>query len=611
MPKSRRLTPDVFGEIEHDDSDVKRVLNDPFMKYYIYNKYIYNEKYQDDISRAADILKTEGEDEHDSVKLVKTATDAILAKKINVFVSYKQEEKEIAAIVIDTLKKLTQGSLNIKSMANIGKGQKWLPFIVKAIQDAHWFLFLLPDPTQDWDWCLFEAGMFRRGIRKSRLFKVFCLHDVRTPLPHQITEFQGIQADPDDPSDIEQFLTEICLEQDFFPGFGQVRRVDKGLIKKAAERINGAVCGEGVEKRPQVQRTRYQPIVLIQLKDPLKDIPKLKRPEDLLDKDIKKLEKEYGEIRHATSEEARERAIKIALGWENKKILDTATFARLPNDPIRKRVGANRRALDVFGWEDVPDTFGELIKYVTAGVKDVQWIAELGYAIRDVADGKIPASTIIATFRAVDTKRSFVRPNLYAVDVVEDRSIRDTFYIVFTEDVSTYAVDQLTPYEGDARYLPYVQIASSIRLGFRIRWEIVEQFKRDMVSVEAFSEAFDRVMGESQHSSKLEIEKLSEYFDDQEESYRVAKLYLFFRETVFELKALLANGGMGTARKISEIQNILQEFELKNQEYLALATKLFARMNEKEFDRLNAPGGRHQPGPGTQRPGTIVPLSVK
>ena len=428
-----------------------------------------------------------------------------------------------------------------------------------AISGAHWFILLLPDPSEDYDWCLFETGLFTGPgqIRPNRLHRVFCLHNQAIEPPEQIHHLLTIVARPGDHSEIEKFLRNICLDYDFFPGMGQLHLMSTDAISAAAKRINEAI----LPPAPQLNRRRFEALVRIHLKDP----HAFKRKKDLSREEIQKLKK----LRNARTLEAEDRVIINALTQENIKILNQAIFKPLaPFD----RNGTNEKALTIFGKTEEPPNWGRLV----SNVKTSRWAGELCFAIKDYVSNDT-VTPIQATFTAANEAKSVIRPILYAADRIPDSGPIDAFLIIFVEDVSAPVISPniKIPVAG------YVQLASSIRLGYRFRWEVVEPFRsiREVSQIPELRDALHRVIKESLSRNALELDNLFKLFEKAEEARRVRELYLIFMTTVQNLETLLED------KNVEDIKKTLNKFASENQEYLKLATSLFANMNAELYHK--------------------------
>ncbi|MFQ5852007.1 MAG: toll/interleukin-1 receptor domain-containing protein [Candidatus Binatia bacterium] len=528
---------------KHHVPEINNILTDP--RYHFF---------QDNIQRAVKVL----ENEPNAAKLIQTATDAIVAGKVQVFFSYKLKDRDRAEDLVKVLRGLLGNKIQITWAEDFPAGDPRNEKIRTSILNAHWFILLLPDPSDEMDWCLFETGIFRGKLQSVKLNKVFCLHHYKNPRPDQIDEFITVQVHPDKPQSlISQFLKPICHETEFFPGMGQLCDATDADISNAATEIIKAVLAP----RPQTIRRRFEGLARIHLSDPYA----LKRRKDFSDEEINRLKDTNEKVRNAEPGEETERAILDVINQENIKILNEAAFRGWSENDK----GVNPEALRIFGRDTrkVPENWGALVENVTTSGTDARWLGEICVAIKEAATGNIVKPTQ-ATFTAADESKSVYRPFLYAVDEYPDGMV-DAFFIVFVKVVSAVS-DRITiPIEG------YVELASSIRLGYRFRWEIVEPYKnvRNVYEVTALADALERVMTEAKSRGQHELEKLSLFFEGKKD--RVNELYHIFIQTLQKLELLIKDGD------VEGIRNILTKFEPANQEYLQLATRLFADMNAR------------------------------
>lgn len=508
----------------HKDPKVNKILKDPYIK----RRYTRNEVLQPKITKAAELLK----DEPNAAGLAKTAVDALLANqgkgRVNVFFSYKIKDKEKAGKIVETLEKLTRGRLNITWAQDFAAGEVLPETIRDAILEAHWFVLLLPDPSEDWDWCLFETGMFRGVMRSTKLNKVFCLRHYLNDQPGQIGEFLSVVARPDDPSDINNtFLSKICSEEDFFPGMGQLCPfVTPDEISSAAAEINSVIFPP--ERRKERKRRRFEPFARIRLNLPM----------------------DQNSIRNLSSKDM-------------EKLLNDAKFDWISDEDL----GTNGEARRIFGWIDQPETWGTLVSSAIEGETDRRWVGELCSALKQAAIG-MTFTPVQATFQAANAEKKIYRPILYAVERSADNSIA-AFLIIFVEDVGGTATHPShVPIKG------YVELISSIRLCYRFRWEIVEPFHRisNDNDIIALKEALNRVMKENKSRGKHELDELHTFFEGAEDR-RVDELRGMFLNCVQKLPVLMEN------RDLEGLRTLLTNFAPHNQEYLKLSTKLFADMN--------------------------------
>ena len=320
----------------------------------------------------------------------------------------------------------------------------------------------------------------------------------------------------------------------------------------------------------------------------------LTRVKDLKPEEIEELERTNQSIVAARPGLGKARALFDVLTERNIEILNKATFEGLPERGVTDDGrGINGRALDIFGkakgGEPLAD-WKELVSNVIRNEKNNnKWLGELCVAIKDVV-AKDRITSIEATFVADDIEGTVILPILYAVDYVPGVDSARAFFVIFVKEIGSPVVGAAGKVPGE--YQDYVQIASSIRLGTRFRWEVVEAYKQGEFEPMALAETLDRVMKEADSRLGLKVEQLPAIFEKYgPEGKRVNELYYEFMNTLKELDDLINKKDI-TTEDIQRIQTILTDFLPVNQEYLQVSTKLFADMNKRMLDEFKpSPAG--------------------
>jgi hypothetical protein len=163
--------------------------------------------------------------------------------KFTVFISHKHEDHELAVEV----KKAIQG-LNPKSIecfvsgVDITAGRDWRREIRSVLAKSHLLVLLFTAPSKNWDWCLFETGLYTRFDR-TEVRSVVCLFTPGETPPSPLTDLQGIPAEADK---IRDFLEELCrrtweVSDDWRRG-ALAPEIASKSVKDAACKIAGAFC---------------------------------------------------------------------------------------------------------------------------------------------------------------------------------------------------------------------------------------------------------------------------------------------------------------------------------------------------------------------------------
>lgn len=316
-----------------------------------------NQSIADNIRRAARVLCENSGNVpiEDIVAGVKKAKSAIADRKIRVFLSYKAEDQSTAERIVDELRTYAGGKLDIAHMKDFKKkdiGRDWYDLICDKVRKSNWFILLLPDPSVDKDWCLFESGMFRGRLLPGD--RLICLHHssiTNSELPPQLNRFQSVPADL---KSIEEFLHALYLEPDAVPGMRPVNPdIKEGKLSEIAEKITTAIQPPPGEIRRHY-RDQY---LMLEIDNP----GGLKSIEDL----------------------------------RPARVCETNT------DSTR-----------IFGMEQSPESFGDLLDRLSAE-DDKQWLSELRAVVQHEAN-KESFYPINATLRGLNGR--IYRPHLHAVE---------------------------------------------------------------------------------------------------------------------------------------------------------------------------------------------------
>ena len=289
------------------------VLENPVVKKFLES----NQNAVKEVTNAARILANNPDVDTALAKLL----PALGNKVINVFFSYKKKDEETATQIIQILRELSAEKLNIVHQAEFDAGINWRDAVKRGIKSANWFILLLPDPSDDWDWCLFETGLF--VAQATSADRLICMHHPNVDRPSQISDFESIPARQ---ADVEKFLRMALIEENPISGLPALNKaVEKSICKRATEIVN-------VIRPPSngLHREVFEPYVELRIEN----------PEDLA----------------------------------SEADLDGATI-----------LSSNQRALDIFDYYESPDTWGDLHQTISGKTDDHRWRKELFHVIRKIA----------------------------------------------------------------------------------------------------------------------------------------------------------------------------------------------------------------------------------
>ena len=127
--------------------------------------------------------------------------------KFRVFVSHKHDDHALAETVKTTLEGLSGRIECFVSGSDLSAGSDWNAEIRSQLAKSHLLILLFTEPSRNWDWCLYEAGLFTSLGAEDH--SVVCLHRPQNALPRPLKNLQGV---PVEAVPLRQFLSQLCKE---------------------------------------------------------------------------------------------------------------------------------------------------------------------------------------------------------------------------------------------------------------------------------------------------------------------------------------------------------------------------------------------------------------
>jgi len=146
------------------------------------------------------------------------------------------------------------------------EGQPYRQVIKESIRISNWFILLLPDPRDDWDWCLFETDLFAAPITSAD--RLICIHHP-SKKPGPIEDYNMVAAVQEP---VESFLKTVFVNEDPIPGLPAINPALTDNIPVVAKEVTDAVSNP-----KDLKRKIYEPWVELYVENPkdLESIDKL------------------------------------------------------------------------------------------------------------------------------------------------------------------------------------------------------------------------------------------------------------------------------------------------------------------------------------------------
>jgi TIR domain len=134
-------------------------------------------------------------------------TVSITDDVFKVFISHKHEDHALALEVMNAMEGLQPELIDcFVSGVDITAGMDWRREIRSALAKSHLLVLLFTAPSKNWDWCLYETGLYTRFDR-SEVRSVVCLFSPGEASPSPLADLQGVPADTDS---VQAFLDTLC-----------------------------------------------------------------------------------------------------------------------------------------------------------------------------------------------------------------------------------------------------------------------------------------------------------------------------------------------------------------------------------------------------------------
>jgi TIR domain len=110
-----------------------------------------------------------------------------MSNKVKIFISHKKIDADAACAIQRSLERLgTRDRLTVFVSAHMTGGTDWFRWIQESLSESNLLLLLYTDRTEDWDWCMYEAGLFTdlKGVDTRKVVCIQSTDDRPEPLKH-------------------------------------------------------------------------------------------------------------------------------------------------------------------------------------------------------------------------------------------------------------------------------------------------------------------------------------------------------------------------------------------------------------------------------------------
>ena len=172
-----------------------------------------------------------------------------------IFISHKHDDHDAAERLAEVLGSVDEQIKCFVSGSHLIAGTDWNAAIRTQLMESHLLVLVFTEPSKNWDWCLYEAGLF---MSLGNEHSVVCLNRPDGESPRPLKALQGVQVTV---PMVQQFLRQLCTEtwrvtQRWRLGALRHNVVEEHLAKFAAQIVD-AFPKRQVDAVPAVHLTHY------------------------------------------------------------------------------------------------------------------------------------------------------------------------------------------------------------------------------------------------------------------------------------------------------------------------------------------------------------------
>ena len=136
-----------------------------------------------------------------------------------IFISHKVGRDQKTAEALKTI--LTRpfdrtDVLAVHISEKIVPGHGWKHKIYRWLHESNLLLLLFTDPTLDWNWCLYEAGLFtdlnKLNESQDHEPKIVCIYPPGKEAPRPLEHIQGVEGTQ---RGVQDFLRKLYKSEDY------------------------------------------------------------------------------------------------------------------------------------------------------------------------------------------------------------------------------------------------------------------------------------------------------------------------------------------------------------------------------------------------------------
>ena len=458
--------------------------------------------------------------------------DSITDHEINIFISHKEEDKHLAYSLQSILESKSERIRCYITGDDYTKDYRQR--ILSNLKKSHLLVLLFTSPNKNWDWPLYEAGLYSNLDPKQPNKPVVVIYSSDSP-PDPLANIHGVHAAP---LDIENFLSQLFTTQKILNVESVLLKKSKqGSLKKDAERFYkqfNSVCFTRSDTSAKLI-LRSPAMIQIKPEKERRDSPKSTESKD--------------------------------------EVVLKSNCTGIPEHFVVEKNETSTIALSYFKLVS-PQTWGSIKKNLETDenneAKDTEWLAELDHLYCLAGSGGILEPTK-STFRSPESAKIY----RFMILFVEKSKNR-------VERICIAMVPELAPEKFGTT------LFNLIRFGTRFKCEILDEYNPKIENLgenddhkpvfKALLGAIDLIEKEAEATGLMDIPKVLEVFSTKKEKQEIQDTYSKWGKLREKLDTAVKDQNSIVATK-----NALAEIEKLHFKFMEIAIDAYYKENRKQI----------------------------
>ncbi len=136
------------------------------------------------------------------------------------FISHRHDDKALAEVVRQTFQRFSGGRIKIYQSSSASAhgpsgGRSLTAQLREALKEASALILLYTEPSEDWQYCMWECGLATAGAADTQVVLFECARQIPKV-------FEGeVRVNVRDADSVQRFMNNVFTKDNFFPGFGK------------------------------------------------------------------------------------------------------------------------------------------------------------------------------------------------------------------------------------------------------------------------------------------------------------------------------------------------------------------------------------------------------